>query len=174
MDKGQASQVVQNAGMTPRNVAHSIYLATVEGVSGANQHEGFGFALSAIAELWNIRGSIGNPYGRTKITGRYRGMGVTEDMILNVVSRYPHGLRDNEPLFDDLLGVGSSGRPAGGGQVRGSYTDADGEDPMVNLSMVMMGVAFVILKFFMRWGWIASFIGAAVAGTVILGALRKR
>ena len=61
MDKGQASQVVQNAGMTPRNVAHSIYLATVEGVSGANQHEGFGFALSAIAELWNIRGSGGNP-----------------------------------------------------------------------------------------------------------------
>lgn len=51
MDKGQAPQVVQNAGMTTRNVVHSIYLATVEGVSGANQNEGYDFALSAIAGL---------------------------------------------------------------------------------------------------------------------------
>lgn len=78
MDKGQAPQVVQNAGMTTRNVVHSIYLATVEGVSGANQNEGYDFALSAIAGLWNIRGTIGNPSGRTKITGHYREMGVTE------------------------------------------------------------------------------------------------
>lgn len=174
MTKGMAADTVQNAGMTAYDVAHSIYLATVEGVSGANQNDGYGFALSAIAELWNIRGTIGNPSSRTKITGRYRGMGVTEDMILNVVSRYPKGLNGNQPLFDDLLGVGSSGRAAGGSQVGDSYTDADGEDPMVNLSMVMMGVAFVILKFFLRWGWIASFIGAVVAGTIILSALRKR
>ena len=135
MTKGRAADTVHNAGMTAYDVAHSIYLATVEGVSGANQNDGYGFALSAIAELWNIRGTIGNPSSRTKITGRYRGIG---------------------------------------SQVGGSYTDADGEDPMVNLSMVMMGVAFVILKFFLRWGWIASFIGAVVAGTIILSALRKR
>ena len=165
MDKGQASQVVQNAGMTPRNVAHSIYLATVEGVSGANQHEGFGFALSAIAELWNIRGSIGNPYGRTKITGRYRGMGVTEDMILNVVSRYPHGLRDNEPLFDDLLGVGSSGRPAGGGQVRG--TDTGSRQNSSDNAIVIAGVLFIILKLLMGRGWIFSILVTLAVAAMI-------
>lgn len=165
MDKGQASQVVQNAGMTPRNVAHSIYLAAVEGVSGANQHEGFGFALSAIAELWNIRGSIGNPYGRTKITGRYRGMGVTENMILNVVSRYPHGLRDNEPLFDDLLGVGSSGRPAGGGQVRGA--DTGSRQNSSDNAIIIAGVLFIILKLLMGRGWIFSILVTLAVAAMI-------
>ena len=85
MDKEMASNTIQNANMATRDVAHSIYMATVEGISGANQNEGYGFVLSAIAELWNIRGTIGNPSGRAKITGRYKGMGVTEAMILNAV-----------------------------------------------------------------------------------------
>lgn len=58
MDKGMAKNTVANAGMNLNDVADSIYQATVMGISGANQNEGYGFALSAVAELWNIRGTI--------------------------------------------------------------------------------------------------------------------
>ena len=103
MDKNTARKVITNANMSYYDVAHCIYLATVEGISGANQNGGCGFALSAIAELWNIRGSVGNPSGRTKLTGRYKGMGVTENMILNAVSQYPNGISGSMPLFDELI-----------------------------------------------------------------------
>lgn len=103
MDKNTAKNTIQNAGMSTYDIANSIYLATVEGISGANQNEGYGFALSAIAELWNIRGTMGNPFGKTKITGRYKGMAVTQKMIMDVVSRYPQGFDADTPLFDDLL-----------------------------------------------------------------------
>ena len=173
MTKGMAADTVQNAGMSAYDVAHSIYLATVEGVSGANQNEGYGFALSAIAELWNIRGTIGNPSGRTKITGRYRGMGVTEAMILNAVSQYPQGIRGNQPLFDDLLGVGSSGRSSGGNQ-GGSFQTGTGSGQNVsNIDVVIAAAAFVILKFFLKWGWIVSIIGAFVVGGIV-DMLRRR
>lgn len=109
MDKNSARNSITSAGLSSRDIAHSIYLATVQGISGANQNGGMGFALSAIAELWNIRGVVGNPNARTKITGRYRGMNVTEQMILNVISKYPSGFNGSQPLFDDLLGIGMSG-----------------------------------------------------------------
>ncbi len=167
MTKGMAADTVQNAGMTEYDIAHSIYLATVAGVSGANQNEGYGFALSAIAELWNIRGTLGNPSGRTKITGRYKGMGVTEDMIFNVVSQYPQGIRGNQPLFDDLLGVGSSGRSVSGNQGGSFYADTGSRKNTSDISGIVMIAAFVILKFFMGRGWIFSAIVALVVGGLI-------
>ena len=175
MDKGMASQAVQNTGMTPHDIAHSIYRATVEGVSGANQNDGYGFALSAIAELWNIKGTISNPYGRTKITGRYKGMGVTEDMIFHAVSQYPNGIHGSAPLFDDLLGVGSSGGSMSGYQGGSSQTDSDtdGGQNVSNIDVIIAVAAFVILKFFFRWGWIISIIVAFVLGGIV-DMLRRR
>lgn len=111
MDKITARNNVANAGLSARAIAHSIYLATVQGVSGANQNDGMGFALSAIAELWNIKGDIGNPNGKTKLTGRYKGMGITENMIFTVIAQHPHGFAKNQPLFDDLLGIGFKKSP---------------------------------------------------------------
>lgn len=108
MDKITARNSIANAGVSTRDIAHSIYLATVRGVSGANQNDGMGFLLSAVAELWNIRGAIGNPNAKTKITGRYRGMNVTEQMILNVISQYPNGFNGYQPSFDELFGIGVS------------------------------------------------------------------
>lgn len=175
MDKGDASRVIQNAGMTPYDVANKIYLATVEGVSGANQSEGYGFELSAIAKLWNIKGRIGNPSGKTKITDRYKGMGVTKDMIFAVVSRYPNGIPGNAPLFDDLLGVGPAGQSANRYQGGNSQTDSDtnGGQDETNVAIVVIVVAFIILKFFLKWGWISSIIAAFVIGTIALVLLWK-
>lgn len=165
MDKNMARNTIANAGMSPYDVANSIYLATVEGISGANQNNGYGFALSAIAELWNIRGSVNNPHGRTKLTGRYRGMGVSENMITNVVLQYPDGFSGNTPLFDDVLGVGS-GRNAGGSgrpvnTVNQSTGDGDG------IAVVGFLIGFLVCKFVLHLGWIASI----VLGFVLAGVL---
>ena len=168
MDKNTAGNIVTNANMSSYDIAHSIYLATVEGVSGANQHDGYGFALSAVAELWNIRGTIGNPYNRTKITNRDKGMGITENMILNVVSRYPNGISDTAPLFDELLGIGSSKIPIYNQSNTKSTSAVTKEDEMAMVFVFI--VAFIILKFFMGWGWIVSFILSSVIGGII-GAL---
>ena len=39
MDKYSALETVRRAGMTTTDIANSIYLATVEGISGANQND---------------------------------------------------------------------------------------------------------------------------------------
>lgn len=169
MDKNSAASKIANAGMSTYDVANSIYLATVEGVSGANQNQGYGFALSAVAELWNIRGTIGNPHGKTKITGRYKGMGVTKDRILNVVSQYPNGFRDREPQFDDLLGVSSGG----GNCYQGKNVDTStgGSQNESNLEIILAVAAFILFKFFLGWGWILSIILAFVVGGAVGSAL---
>lgn len=172
MDKATVFQTIQNAGLPKQEIANRIYLATVEGVSGANQDKGYGFMLSAIAELWNIRGTIGNPSGRTKITGRYRGMGVTKAMILDIIFQYPDGLNGNTPLFDDLLGVGFSGRSVGGNQ--GESTDSGSGQSGSNAFGVLMIVLFVILKFFLKFGWIASIIGTLILGSLIVMLIATR
>lgn len=166
MDKYSAANQIANAGMSSYDIAHSIFLATVEGVSGANQHNGYGFALSSVAELWNIKGTIGNPHGRTKITGRYKGMGVTENMILNVISQYPNGFSDSEPLFDDLLGIGSGGMIEGSAQGGGNRVKDGGQDAS-NVPLIIAAITFVFLKFFVGWGWIISIIFAFVVGGII-------
>ena len=164
MDKNTAANTVSNAGMGTYDVAHSIYLATVEGVSGANQNDGFGFALSAVAELWNIRGNIGNPYGRTKITGRYKGMGVTEKMIQNVVAQYPNGFSGNEPLFDDLLGIGFGGRKTPSVS-QTSYINSDDNrmqeefDKQDQQLFIGFAIGFILCKFVLHFGWILSIVG---------------
>lgn len=178
MDKNSARNQIYKAGMSTYDIAYSIYLATVEGVSGANQNDGYGFALSAIAELWNIRGTISNPNGRTKITGRYKGMGVTEGMILNVISQYPDGINGRTPLFDDLLGIGSSGRGAssslGGSRgISSSLNESSnagriqGQSGSDSFLAVIVVITFVIMKFFIGWGWIISIIGALVVGGIV-------
>lgn len=174
MDKNSAANQIANANVDTYDIANSIYQATVQGISGANQNDGYGFLLSAIAELWNIRGTIGNPHGRTKLTGRYKGMGVTENMILNVISQYPNGLSGNEPLFDDLLGVGS------GGSVRttnvsqtvydaadnaGSQNDFDREDKFLFTGVV---IGFIICKFVLHLGWILSIVLAFMLGGLLM------
>lgn len=172
MDKATASQTIQNAGLSKQEIADRIYRATVEGVSGANQDKGYGFMLSAIAELWNIRGTIGNPSGRTKITGRYRGMGVTKAMILDTIFQYPNGLNGNTPLFDDLLGVGSSGGQISGNP--GRSTDAGSGQNGSDALGVLFIALFVILKFFMKWGWIASIIGTVVIASIIVALIAPK
>lgn len=172
MDKDLAAKQIANAGMNTYDVANSIYLATVQGVSGANQNQGYGFALSAIAELWNIRGTVGNPYGRTKITGRYKGMGVTKDGILNIVSQYPNGFSDREPLFDDLLGVGL--KRENNQYQRGNINTDPGEGQNIsNIDIIILIAAFIIFKFFLGWGWIISIVLAFVIGAVV-DTLRRR
>ena len=169
MDKDTATNVISNAGMKPRDVAHSIYLATVKGVSGANQNDGYGYILSAIAELWNIRGIIGNPMGKTKITNRYRGKGITEEMILNVVSKYPNGIRNFEPQFDALLGISE------GDTIVQTEKDIDNtENPSDSDGSAVFGfiilIVYAIFKFGFGWGWIASFVAVVVvfAGVILL------
>lgn len=174
MDKNTAANTINNAGIGTYDIAESIYLATVEGVSGANQNQGYGFALSAIAELWNIRGSIGNPNGRTKITGRYKGMGVTEDMILNVILQYPNGFSGRTPLFDDLLGVGSGGsRGMGNYPSNNTGTNTGGNENVSNIDLMIAIVTFIILKVFVGWGWILSLVVAFVVGGIV-DTLRRR
>ena len=94
-------------------------------------------------------------------------MGVTEDMIFNVVSQYPQGIRGNQPLFDDLLGVGSSGRSVSGNQGGSFYADTGSRKNTSDISGIVMIAAFVILKFFMGRGWIFSAIVALVVGGLI-------
>lgn len=172
MNKSTAVNLVANANMSSYDVAHSIYLATVEGISGANQNDGYGFALSAIAELWNIRGSVGNPSGRTKLTSRYKGMGITENMILNAVSQYPKGISGNSPLFDDLLGVGNGMKTSGYNRaVNTTNREVSNEDSAAGMGFI---VAFVICKFVLHLGWIMSIVlGFVFAGLFMYWASRR-
>lgn len=189
MDKNQASNVIVNAGMSNYDVAHSIYQATVRGISGANQNDGYGFALSAIAELWNIRGTIENPMARTKITGRYKNMAVDEDMILQVVEEYPDGIDGEYPLFDELLGVADgwgndsmSDRYAQSSQWqdnsrsqrstrRSSSGSGGNEDAEDRAAGVVFILALVVTKFVLHMGWIpaviVSFVLAAIAMVLV-------
>lgn len=172
MNKNSATNQIVNAGVGTYDIAHSIYLATVEGISGANQNDGYGFLLSAIAELWNIKGTIGNPHGKTKITGRYKGMGVTEHMILNVISQYPDGIQGSVPLFDDLLGIGSGGQKTNIQQTAygnaGSNTmqnDVDRQDSFILTGFI---IGFVVCKFVLHFGWILSIILALLFGGLFM------
>lgn len=174
MDKNSAANQIANANVDTYDIANSIYQATVQGISGANQNGGYGFLLSAIAELWNIRGTIGNPHGRTKITGRYKGMGVTENMILNVISQYPNGLSGSEPLFDDLLGIGS-GKTRKTTNAPQKVYDNSGSEGMQNefdrqnrLLAAGAVIGFVICKFVLHFGWIISIILAIVLGGLFM------
>jgi hypothetical protein len=170
--------------MNPRYIASCIYQATVQGISGANQNNGSGYELSAIAELWNIRGDVNNPNsGRTKITNRYKGMGVTEDMILSVVSQYPHGLSGITPTFDELLGVGATSyrrtqpvrtqpvrtQPVRTQPVRTQPVRTQPDRPQQSddssseadlWTVVIYGISFVICiiytRFVRHWWWIIS------------------
>jgi len=165
MDKNVAKNVITNAGMNTYDIAHSIYLATVLGVSGANQNEGYGFALSAVAELWNIRGAIGNPNARTRITGRYKGMGVTEDMIMNVISQHPKGFSGYTPNFDDLLGIGNGN--INNYQSQSKNINQGATNNSSDFPWVISLIAFAVLKFGMGWGWLLSIVAACfIAGLI--------
>ncbi len=162
MDKRTAANTITNAGMTTRDIAHSIYLATVEGISGANQNDGYGFALSAIAELWNIRGDIGKPNARTKITSRYRGKNITEGMIYNAVASYPNGIQGQSPLFDDLVGVGSNivRNNNSNNMKSNNNVQVSEEDSFAEAMVVLFVVLFIVAKLFLGWGWILSLIAS--------------
>lgn len=155
-------------------------MATVKGISRANQNEGYDFLLLAMAELWNIRGTVGNPYAKTKITGRYRGMGIAEDMVLNIIAQYPNGFRGDEPLFDDLLGIGHGGRTnttrssntvyEDTGNIR-QQSDMDGEDTLMIVGFVG---GFIICKFVLHFGWILSVVFAFLLGGMFMYWGRKK
>lgn len=177
MDKSTAAGLI--AGMSTYDIAESIYLATVQGVSGANQNDGMGFNVSAIAELWNIKGTIGNPFGRTKITGRYRGMGITQQMIMNVVERYPDGIRDSSPTFDELLGIGSGAPRRNTSTVQQNYssgnnTSTNPGNEIESVGIVFAIIAFIVCKFVFHIGWILSIILAFVIAGVLLALFEKR
>lgn len=175
MDKATAANQVANANMSTYDIAHSIYLATVEGISGANQNNGYGFALSAIAELWNIRGTIGNPYGRTKITNRYRGIGITESMILNVINQYPNGISGNMPDFDSLLGIGTGEEVSDYQQpVSNNGGNQSSSDDGTSFIIVIWMIISAIFKFILGWGWIISLIAGFIGMAVFLSWLSKR
>lgn len=177
MDKNTAANLLANANIDTYDIAHSIYLATVQGISGANQNDGMGFHLSAIAELWNIRGTVGNPNAKTKITGRYKGMGVTEDMIFDVVSQYPNGLRGSTPLFDNLLESSAGQQTQRASQTvyespkmpeyERNYTEAvlNREAKFMLLGFVL---GFIVCKFVLHFGWIASIVLGFIVGCVFL------
>lgn len=205
MDKESAFNQIRNAGVSTYDIANSIYQATVQGISGANQNKGYGFLLSAMAELWNIKGTIGNPNAKTKITGRYRGMGITEDMIQKVIEQYPNGFNSNSPLFDDLIGVGSMGSSAkaktddedkwawqkdldygevtksNNNNVQNNYNQKqsspvrqnnnanhdpyDREDSILFIGII---IGFVVCKFVLHLGLIASIVLAFVIGGILM------
>ena len=184
MDKDTAKNIVGT--MSTKSIAHCIYLATVEGVSGAKMHDGKGFLLSAIAELWNIRGTVGKPNGKTKLTGRYKGMAVTEQAIFDVVSQYPKGFSGMTPLFDDLLESG--GMQSNNNWQTSSYNaydykpqlsnskarqvtleemqrDFDREDNYLFAGFILV---FLICKFAFHFGWILSIVLGILGGGLAL------
>lgn len=173
MDKRTAAGLI--ADMSTYDIAESIYLATVQGVSGANQNDGMGFNVSAIAELWNIKGTIGNPFGRTKITGRYRGMGITQEMIMNVVAQYPNGISGSSPTFDALLGIGSGAPRRNTSTVSqrpiNTNADTDAEDKRIFIGFI---IGFILCKFVFHWGWIISIVLALLLGGVFMYLGRNR
>ena len=173
MDKYSALETVRRAGMTTSDIANSIYLATVEGISGANQNDGYGFALSALAELWNIRGTITNPNGRTKITNRYKGMGVTYDMIYDIISEYPEGFDEYMPTFDSMLGIGSVRKSTNRVKVSRNELPEASSGNVSNADFIVAFASFVILKFFLGWGWLISFILAMIIAS-IFDVIRRR
>lgn len=184
MDKRMAKNTVANAGMNLNDVADSIYQATVMGISGANQNEGYGFALSAVAELWNIRGTIGNPNARTKITNRYKGMNVAKMQIYNALQQYPDGIPGYSPTFDDLLGVSQGGMSSGGNTYAqqsfvGGQMDSDDDmqrnfDKQDSVLGVALIAGFIVCKFVLHWGWIASIIAAFVIAGIAMAVLSRR
>lgn len=175
MDKNVAANAVANSGMSTYDIANSIFQATVLGVSGANQNNGYGFNLSAIAELYNIRGTVNNSNaGRTKITNRYRGMNITEDMILNVVQQYPNGIRGYSPLFDDLLGVGNEAFQ-NFDDTRTEYTQKSNTSTgSPDYTIVIVTVALILAcRLFLGWNWIVSIIVALAIGGLIDSKTRR-
>lgn len=184
MDKNQAGNLIVNEGMSSYDIAHSIYLATVKGVSGAKQNEGYGFALSAIAELWNIRGNVKNPMaGKTTITGRYRNMGITEERILRIIKEYPNGMNGEYPLFDELLLSADAGNnrqpqtqiPLQETTTRSSYDSGSNADAEDRAGAVVFVIALVITKFILHMGWVAAIIlSILLAGVAITLVSRRR
>ncbi|NRZ25369.1 Yip1 family protein [Clostridium beijerinckii] len=65
----------------------------IDGISGAQMHEGMGYKLSRIANGYNF-------YGR--YTGTYS-QDATEEDIRAFVYAYPDGIEDEYPTFDDFL-----------------------------------------------------------------------
>ncbi len=164
MNKAEALRQIKDLRLSSQEIAQKIYLATVEGVSGANQDDGQGFHLSALAELWNINGTLTNHNSsRRVITGRYRGRGVTFEQIYSVISQYPNGFSKSTPNFDDLvLGTTMPQRPLG--------SQPSAAQPSANdrfLVAIFAGV-FLVCKIIFHWGWIISLILAAVVGIIYM------
>lgn len=179
MNKSDARRQLDNTQMNIYDIAHTLYRATVEGISGAKQHGGYGFAVSALAELWNIRGTIGNPYAKTKITGRYRGMNITEQDILNVIQNYPYGFSEDFPLFDDLVlnrqpqfNSGSHMNSASLNSV--SYT-GDGRSALEDkIFLPLLVILFFVCKFVLGWGLILSLIASFFGTGLVLWVIFER
>lgn len=81
----------------------------------------------------------------------------------NVVSQYPNGFSDNEPLLDDMSGVGSS---SGVSDYQDESVDTGAEQNLSNIDLIIAVIAFVILMFFLGGGWFFSVILAFVIGTI--------
>ena len=134
MEDYTAKQAIRSQGLDTEAIAASIYRATVQGISGARQFNGQGYTLSAIATLWNIRGNVNNPKGRTTLTNRYRGKNVSYEDIRNIVFKYPNGFSGATPLFDDLVLSGnttmSSSTYSSGSSVRSSTRNVVWDDDL--------------------------------------------
>lgn len=187
MNKVEAAKIIRDDNLSVSDIAQSIYLATVCGVSGADQHGGQGYTLSAIAVLWNITGTINNPNAnRNTITRRYAGKNVTQDRIFQIIRQYPDGIGGTFPLFDDLVfgrGYGSqddysvmdgdaamSNNDFGGGMSQMSSRqnqDAAASNSEEQLTCVIVVIIFLICKLGLHLGWIASILIGLLGGGIL-------
>ena len=166
MDKETAYNKMIQSGASTYDVANSLYMATVQGISGAKQH-GQGFDVSAMAELWNINGTLKNPNASRKIiTNRYKGMGVTFEMIQSVINQYPNGIRGYSPSLDELLGI--TGNQMGNYQESQESYDVD-DDIFIKVFVALWVILFIVCKFVFHWGWIVSIFVSLLAGSTIAG-----
>lgn len=165
MNKTEAEQLINSVGLNSYDIAQKIYMATVEGISGANQDDGQGFLLTALAELWNINGTIRNHNaGKRVITGRYRNRGVTLERIEDVICQYPNGFRGNTPNFDDLvLGNQQTAAPQYSPQSGGTQRVPSGTGTSSKIFVVVFVIAVLVCRMMFHWGWIASLIVSLLA-----------
>ena len=180
MDKYTAKQNIMSRGLSTDDIIESIYLATVEGVSGANQDDGIGFALSAVAVVWNIRGTVNNPYAaKATLTNRYRGKNVSYEAIRDAVYMYPDGIPEDGPLFDELV-LGAATRPNRQTRTRpvrqerpiqlddqsdSTGGNADQEDAVLLFGFI---VGMIVTKGVLHFGWIASVILSMIITSLLM------
>lgn len=150
----------------------------IDGISGAQMHEGMGYKLSTIANGYNF-------YGR--YTGTYS-QDATEEDIRDFVHAYPDGIEDEYPTFKDFLenrvsrtkyernyGDTRNGNVTGGNNSESNFSAdfigniQDDSKKYIIGSVIAILVIFLIYKVISWMGDVISRIGRASADGIYIG-----